>query len=323
MIAEFAVIATDIAEVIGSALGLYLLCGIPLIFGVVITIADVLFLLAFGQRSMRSIELLVTFLVGALMACFGIIIYLSRPDWYAVFNGFIPTVNILSDPDMLYLAIGIIGATVMPHNLYLHSYLVKRSASKNDEQKSDSIFYSAIDLCVALSFAFLVNAAILIVAASVFYKKQIYVVEIQEAYNLFTPLLQTPVAGFVFALALLIAGQNSTLTGTLAGQIIMDGFINVKLAPWKRRFIGRCISIVPALGCILFFGEGFLSQLLIISQIILSFQLPFAIFPLIHFTGDPVIMGKFANSRFIKISAYTIAFIIVSVNLLLIAQMIA
>ncbi len=318
ILAELAVIATDLAEVIGSAIGLQLLFGVPLTWGVCITAADVLLLLAFTHNHIRIVQALVTALIGAIIACFAIIIFLAEPSWQGIFVGLLPSVEIIKNPDMLYLAIGILGATVMPHNLYLHSALVKNDSETSTAQKKESIFYSAIDTCTALTFAFFVNAAILIVAAAIFYERGMYnVAEIQDAYYLLTPLLSTSVASFVFALALLISGQNSTLTGTLAGQIILEGFINVKIPAWMRRLIGRFITIIPALIGIMIFGECCLSRMMILSQIVLSLQLPFAVFPLIQFTSSSRIMGSFANSKITKIAAYGIGCSIVIVNLLL------
>jgi manganese transport protein len=317
VLAEIAVIATDLAEVIGSAIGLQLLFGIPLLWGIGLTVCDVLVLLVFMNRHARAIQLFITLLIAVIIGCFAIIVYLVDPSWRQVAGGLLPTVSILQNPDLLYIAIGILGATVMPHNLYLHSGLVIGDAAKKD--KEGTIFYATLDLVIALTFAFFVNAAILIVAAALFHKNALYSVEeIQEAYYLFTPLLQTHVASFVFALALLISGQNSTITGTLAGQMIMEGFMNFSLPLWLRRLVGRIITIIPAFFGVLFFGETCISPMMIFSQIVLSLQLPFAVFPLLEFTSDTAIMGKFANSRLLKISSYTIGFIIVAVNLLLI-----
>lgn len=324
ILAELAVIATDLAEVIGSAIALHLLFGIPMLIGVCITAADVLLFLALSHSRMKFIELLVAALIGAIIVCFGIIIAIAKPSWIGILTGCIPTTRILWDPQMLYLAIGILGATVMPHNLYLHSALVKNDPDVNDEQKRKNIFYSSLDSCTALTFAFFVNAAILIVSAAVFYKNGLHsVAEIQDAYYLFTPILSTSVASFVFAIALLISGQNSTLTGTLAGQVILEGFTNIKIPAWMRRLAGRLITIIPAVVGILWFGECCLSQMMIFSQIVLSLQLPFAVFPLIHFTSNSTIMGKFTNARWIKGAAYTSGFAILIVNTLLIYFVIA
>lgn len=319
ILAELAVIATDLAEVIGSAIALQLLFGIPLLIGVCLTAADVLLLLMLTNRHVKLVELLVAALIAVIIICFTIIIIIAKPSWWGILKGCIPTHRILMDPEMLYLAIGILGATVMPHNLYLHSALVRNDPANTDDEKKKSIFYSGLDSCVALTFAFFVNAAILIVSAAVFFKHGLYTVaEIQDAYYLFTPILSTGVASFVFAIALLISGQNSTLTGTLAGQVILEGFANIKIAAWARRLIGRLITIVPAVVGIIWIGECCLSQMMIFSQIVLSLQLPFAVFPLIQFTSDPKIMGKFTNARWIKGAAYTSGFAILIVNTLMI-----
>lgn len=319
ILAELAVIATDLAEVIGSAIALQLLFGIPLTWGVCITAADVLALLLFAQNHVKIVEILVASLIGCIMICFAIIIFLAQPSWPAIAHGFMPSADLVQNPQMLYLAIGILGATVMPHNLYLHSALVATCKPAANAKKEESIFYSGLDSCIALTFAFFVNAAILIVSAAVFYERGLHnVAEIQDAYHLLTPLLSAPIASFVFAIALLISGQNSTLTGTLAGQIIMEGFINIRIAAWLRRLIGRCITIIPALLGIFYFGECCLSHMMIASQIILSLQLPFAVFPLIQFTSNTQIMGGFANSRWLQWGAYLIGITIVIVNLLLI-----
>lgn len=318
VLAELAIIATDLAEVIGSALGLQLLCGVPLVWGVCITAADVLLLLAFTHRRQKKLEFLVTVLIAAIIGCFSIILYLSHVQWDQVLGGFIPPSNLLYDSNMLYIAIGILGATVMPHNLYLHSYLVKDVRQHDDLSIKQSIFYRAIDICIALTFAFFVNASILIIAAAVFYERGLYgVAEIQDAYYLFTPLLKTSVASFVFALALLISGQNSTITGTLAGQVVMEGFMDFTIAPWKRRLLSRIVTIIPAIAGIAFFGECCLSHMLILSQVVLSLQLPFAVFPLVNFTSNSAIMGEQVNSRLLKICAFLIGAIIVYFNILL------
>jgi manganese transport protein len=290
-----------------------------LLSGIILTICDVLLLLFFSHRHARSIQLFIAILIGIIIACFAIIVYLAHPIWQEIIAGLLPSLSIIKSPDMLYVAIGILGATVMPHNLYLHSALVIPNNDDPPQTKKEAIQYATLDLTIALTFAFLVNAAILIVSGAVFYTNQLYqVTEIKEAYRLFTPLLHTNVASFVFALALLISGQNSTITGTLAGQIIMEGFINFSLPAWIRRLLGRLITIVPALISVWIFGEQSISSLMIFSQIILSLQLPFAIFPLLKFTSSSTIMGPFVNGTFIKISSYCIAFTIVAMNLLLI-----
>jgi manganese transport protein len=322
VLAECAVIATDLAEVIGSAIGLQLLFGIPLAWGVCITVADVLFLLMFTNNHMKMVEILVTTLIGIIALCFGIIIFLANPPWLEIFKGCVPSLAIVKDPHKLYLAIGILGATVMPHNLYLHSALVKKNQSTKDISKRAALFYLTLDSHIALIFAFFINAAILIVSAAVFHTRGLYhVAEIQDAYHLLTPLLSAKVASFVFAIALLLSGQNSTLTGTLTGQIIMEGFINIRIPRWIRRLVGRCITIIPALIGIIVYGEQCLSHMMIFSQIVLSLQLPFAIFPLIQFTSNASIMGKYTNSYIITCAAYAVGVIIVSMNVLLLMYM--
>jgi manganese transport protein len=315
LLAECAVIATDLAEVIGSAIGLNLLFGVPLLWGIGLTICDVLLLLFFTQQHARYIQLFITILIAIIMSCFSIIIYLVEPSWAQVAAGLVPSPAIIQNPDILYIAIGILGATVMPHNLYLHSSLV----ISDTKEKSSAIFYATLDIVIALSFAFLVNAAILIVAGALFYQHGLYqVAELQEAYHLFMPLLKTQTASFVFALALLISGQSSTITGTLAGQIIMEGFMNFSLPAWIRRFASRLVTIIPAFIGVWICGESCISSMMIFSQVVLSLQLPFAVFPLLQFTSNQKIMGVHANNRFLKFCAYTTACLIVAMNFLLI-----
>lgn len=318
ILAEIAVIATDLAEVIGSAIGLKLLFGIPVLWGIGFTVCDVLLLLIFTNRHARYIQLFITVLIGVIIGCFAIIVYLVHPAWSSVVAGLTPSSSIIENPDLLYVAIGILGATVMPHNLYLHSSLVIPEEVDEDGKKR-ALFYGMLDLVSALTFAFFVNAGILIVAAALFYKNGLFSVsEIQEAYYLFTPLLKTNVASFVFALALLISGQNSTVTGTLAGQIIMEGFMNFSLPAWMRRLIGRLITIIPAFLGVWICGENCISSLMILSQVVLSLQLPFAVFPLLEFTGKHTVMGGFVNGRLMKIVSYAVACAIVGMNFLLI-----
>lgn len=317
ILAEIAIIACDVAEVIGSALALQLLFGIPLIFGVIITIFDVLLLLLMQHKGFRYLELLVILLIVTILLCFTVNIILSRPALVAVLQGFIPTLELVTNAEMLYIAVGILGATVMPHNLYLHSAVVQtRSYDQTNDAKKEAIFFSTIDSTVALCLAFLVNAGILIVAAAVFYTRGMHdVAEIQDAYQLLTPLLGTQCASVVFACALLASGQNATVTGTLAGQIIMEGFMAVQIRPWLRRCISRVLAIVPAIFCVWYFGSHGLAQLLLVSQVVLSLQLPFAIFPLVKFTSQKSKMGFFANSPCMVIAAYAIAFTVALLNI--------
>jgi manganese transport protein len=321
VLCEIAIAACDLAEVIGSAIALNLLFGIPLAVGVVITAIDVLLVLFLQNKGFRLLEALVIALVATVGACFLFELIISRPEFAEVMKGFIPDRHVVSNPAMLYIAIGILGATVMPHNLYLHSSIVQtRKYEQNSEGKRDAVRYAFIDSTIALSFALFINAAILIVAAATFHKTgNTEVAEIQDAYKLLTPLLAAG-ASTVFALALLASGQNSTLTGTLAGQIVMEGFLNIRLRPWLRRLITRGIAIVPAVIVTLLYGESGTARLLIFSQVILSLQLSFAVFPLVMFTSDKVKMGEFVNPRWLKALAYTVAGVIASLNAWLLVQ---
>ena len=321
LLCEVAIAACDLAEVIGSAIALNLLFGIPLTVGVVITAVDVLLVLFLQNKGFRLLEALVIALVATVGACFLFELIISRPEFGAVMKGFIPDRHIVSNPAMLYIAIGILGATVMPHNLYLHSSIVQtRKYEQTTDGKRDAVRYAFIDSTIALSFALFINAAILIVAAATFHKTgNTEVAEIQDAYKLLTPLLAAG-ASTVFALALLASGQNSTLTGTLAGQIVMEGFLNIRLRPWLRRLITRGIAIVPAVIVTVMYGESGTARLLIFSQVILSLQLSFAVFPLVMFTSDKVKMGEFVNPRWLKALAYTVAGVIASLNAWLLVQ---
>jgi manganese transport protein len=316
VICETAIAACDLAEVIGSAIALNLLFGVPLPWGIAITALDVLAVLYLQQRGFRLLEALVLALIATVAGCFLFEILISKPDAAAVFSGFIPSASILEDPDKLYIAIGILGATVMPHNLYLHSAVVQtRSYQETPAGKREAIKYAFIDSTVALSFALFINAAILIVAAATFHRAgETGVAEIQEAYRVLTPLLGVTGASAVFAFALLASGQNSTLTGTLAGQIVMEGFLDIRLRPWLRRLITRMIAIVPAALTAIFFGEHGTAQLLLLSQVILSLQLSFAVFPLVQFTSDRLKMGEFVNPLWLKVLAYAAALAIASFN---------
>jgi len=290
-------------------------------WGVVITAVDVMLVLYLQNKGFRLLEALVIALVATVGVCFLFEILLSKPDIAGVFAGFIPSPQVLKNPTMLYIAIGILGATVMPHNLYLHSSIVQtRQYEQTPAGKKEAFKFAFIDSTVALSFALFINAAILIVAAATFHKTgRTEVAEIQDAYLLLTPLLGAG-ASTVFALALLASGLNSTITGTLAGQIVMEGFLNIRLRPWLRRLITRAIAIVPAVIVTYLYGESGTAQLLILSQVILSLQLSFAVFPLVMFTSDKAKMGEFANPMWVKILAYTVAFIIGSLNAWLLFQ---
>ena len=321
--AEIAIAACDLAEVIGSAIALNLLFHLPLLLGVVITTLDVLVLLMLQQKGFRYIEALIITLIITIAACFGLEILFSKPDLIPILKGFIPSVSVLHDPQMLFIAIGIIGATVMPHNLYLHSSIVQtRSYPLDRIGKREAIRFASIDSNIALTIALLINAAILILAASTFYRAgRTDVAEIQDAYKLLSPMLGITGASTLFAVALLAAGQNSTITGTLSGQIVMEGFVNIRMAPWMRRLLTRLLAIIPAIVVLSIAGEGATTRLLLISQVILSMQLSFAVVPLVQFTGNRRIMGEFVNALWVRIIGWTMAVIIASLNAwLLISQ---
>lgn len=322
ILCEIAITATDLAEIIGSAIALNLLFGIPLLYGVLLTALDVMLLLLLQNRGFRWLEAIVTTMIITIGICFGIEIVASQPSVIGIAKGFIPSPQIITNPEMLYIAIGILGATVMPHNLYLHSSIVQtRRYERNSEGKREAIRFATIDSTASLIFALFINAAILIVAAAVFYRTGNYqVAEIEEAYKLLTPLLGTAGASTLFAVALLASGQNSTLTGTLAGQIVMEGFLNIRLRPWLRRLITRLIAIVPAVIVTFYYGVSGTARLLILSQVILSMQLSFAVFPLVMFTSDKAKMGEFVNSKKVKIAGYTVAVIIAALNIWLLYQ---
>jgi manganese transport protein len=313
---EIAIAACDLAEVIGSAIALNLLFHIPLVVGVCLTATDVLAILYLQNKGFRYLEAVVVTLIGIVGGCYLVELLLVRPSVVEIAKGFIPTAQILTNPEMLYISIGILGATVMPHNLYLHSSLVQtRAIDHTPEGMKTAIRYNGLDSFFALNLAFLVNAAILIMAAGTFYRAgYTHVAEIQEAYNTLTPLLGTHWAAILFAVALLCSGQNSTLTGTLAGQIVMEGFINLRLVPWLRRLITRLMAIIPAVITVIFFGQTGTAKLLIFSQVILSLQLSFAVVPLVMFTGDRRMMGEFVNPRWLKILAWFTAAVIALLN---------
>src|SRR5437762_7597614 len=316
VICEIAVAACDLAEVIGSAIALNLLFGLPLLAGVCITSLDVLFVLFLQNKGFRYIEALVITLIFIIGGCFAWEIVASRPDLLGIAKGFVPSPRIVADPGMLYIAIGILGATVMPHNLYLHSSILQtRRYELTSAGKREAIKFATIDSTVALMFALFINAAILIVAAATFYTRgRNDIAEIQDAYKLLTPLLGVTGASALFAIALLASGQNSTLTGTLAGQIVMEGFLHIRLRPWLRRLITRALAIVPAVVVIGVFGESKTTQLLIASQVVLSMQLGFAVWPLMRFTDEKAKMGEFANRLWLKILGWATAAIIIVLN---------
>lgn len=314
---EVAICACDLAEIIGSAIALNLLFGIPLIWGVLLTALDVFMIMYLQKFNIRYIEAFVIALITVIALCFWLEIVFSKPDFEGILNGFIPRGEILQNPEMLYIAIGIIGATVMPHNLYLHSSIVQtRKYEDTPRSKREALKFITLDSTIALTIAFFINAAILIVSAAVFHQQgYTQVAEIQDAYKLLSPLVNVPAASTIFALALLASGQNSTLTGTLAGQIVMEGFLDIRLRPWVRRLLTRSVAIIPAVICVILYGESGIAQLLILSQVILSFQLGFAVVPLILFTGNRKTMGEFANTLWIKILAWACACLIIALNI--------
>lgn len=315
-VCELAIAACDLAEVLGSAVALKLLFGLPLLLGVVITAFDVLLVLALQGRGFRLIEAFVVTLIGTIGLCFAYEIFFARPLWLEAAEGFMPRLEILRNREMLYIAIGILGATVMPHNLYLHSSIVQtRAFGQNEKGRREAIKFSVLDSTVALVFALFINAAILVLGAAAFHTRGLNeVADIAEAYKLLSPVLGVSLASTLFALALLASGQNSTLTGTLAGQIVMEGFLHMRLKPWIRRLVTRAIAILPAVLVIGFAGEGKLTSLLILSQVVLSFQLPFAVIPLVRFTSMRSKMGVFVNSRLTTAIAWLVSAAILFFN---------
>jgi manganese transport protein len=309
VLCEIAIAACDLAEVLGSAVALKLLFGLPLLAGVVITALDVLIVLALQGRGFRLIEAFVVTLIATIAVCFAYEIFFAQPLWREAAQGLIPHAEIFRNREMLYIAIGILGATVMPHNLYLHSSIVQtRAFGISSVDRREALRYAVFDSTLALAFALFVNAAILILGAAAFHTRGLHnVAEISDAYKLLSPVLGVSLASTVFACALLASGQNSTLTGTLAGQIVMEGFLNIRLKPWVRRLITRALAITPAVIVIGFAGEGKVTSLIVLSQVILSFQLPFAIVPLIHFTGARAKMGGLVNSRLTQVVAWVVA----------------
>ncbi len=322
ILCEVAIVACDLAEVIGSAIALNLLFGIPLVWGVLLTAFDIMILLLLQNRGFRWLESVIVTLVFTIGVCFVAEIIFSRPEITGILQGFVPSSQIITNPEMLYIAIGILGATVMPHNLYLHSSIAQtRDYERTSEGKREAIKFATIDSTVALMFALFINAAILIVAAATFYKTGNHeVAEIGDAYQLLSPLLGVSGASTLFAVALLASGQNSTLTGTLAGQIVMEGFLDIRLKPWLRRLITRSIAIVPAVLVAFFYGASGTTQLLVLSQVVLSMQLSFAVFPLVMFTSDKLKMGEFVNPLWKKILGYAVAVVIAALNFWLLTQ---
>ncbi|MDY3316086.1 Nramp family divalent metal transporter [Riemerella anatipestifer] len=318
--AEIAIAATDLAEVIGAAIALNLLFGLPLTVGIAITVIDVFIILILQAKGFRWLESVVGGLIAVIFLCFLYEIVVSNPEWFPILKGLVPQKEIVFNPSMLYIAIGILGATVMPHNLYLHSSIVQtRNYSRDDKGKREAIKFATLDSNISLLLAFLINAAILIISSAAFHHTGYQdVADITDAHQLLSPILGTSLASIVFAIALLASGQNSTLTGTLAGQIVMEGFLNIKLKPWLRRLITRLIAVIPALIVATIYGEKGTTDLLILSQVILSLQLSFAVVPLVMLTNNKLKMGAFANQGFLKYTAIIISFIIIVLNIYLV-----
>ena len=325
ILCEIAIAACDLAEVIGAAIALNLLFGLPLIWGVCLTALDVLIVLFLQHRGFRYVEALVVGLILMIAGCFAIELWLAHPTPAAVATGFMPSPEILRNPDMLYIAIGILGATVMPHNLYLHSSIVQtRKYVDTPASKTEAIRFATIDSSTALMFALFINAAILVMAAATFHGTgHEDVADIGDAYQLLSPLLGSGAASILFAVALLCSGQNATLTGTLAGQIVMEGFINLRVRPWLRRLVTRLIAIIPAIIVVALYGERGTGALLILSQVILSLQLSFAVFPLVMFTSDKAKMGPFVAPPWMRNLAWVVAVIIAALNAWLLVQTVA
>ena len=317
LLCEVAIIACDLAELLGSAIALNLLFGLPLAWGALITGLDVMLILALQHYGIRKLEAIVAVLVLTIGGCMAIELVLAKPVWAAVAGGFVPRLDAAS----LLVAVGILGATVMPHNLYLHSSLVQtRRIHAHDAGKREAIRYNLFDTAVALNIAFVINAAILALSASTFFAHGIVVTELRQAHELLTPALGTALASTAFAVALLAAGQSSTITGTLAGQVVMEGFVRLRMSPIKRRLLTRAIAIIPAVGVLLVAGESGVLQLLVLSQVVLSLQLPFAIVPLIRFTSAPRIMGTFVSPPWLRRTAGAAALLIIALNSWLVVQ---
>lgn len=322
ILCEIAIAACDLAELLGSAIALQLLFGLPLAYGVCLTALDVLGLLFLQHKGFRYVEALIITLVATIGICFATEIFFAQPNMGGILQGYIPQVKILRNPEMLYLAIGILGATVMPHNLYLHSSIIQTRQWQPTEQKRwEAIKFGSLDSTLALSLALFINSAILIVSAAVFHNSgNQQVAEIQDAYKLLSPLVGVGAASAIFGIALLASGQSSTLTATLAGQIVMEGFVQLRLPWWLRRLVTRLLAMIPALIAVTWFGEQSTGQLLVLSQVILSLQLSFAVVPLVMFTSDRRIMGEFVNPLWLKAVAWGVAIVIMGLNSWLLVQ---
>lgn len=324
VLCEMAIAACDLAEIIGSAIAINLLFGTSLPVAVFITALDVFLILFLQHRGYRWLEAIIATLILTISGCFAYELLIAQPDWGAVGRGLVPSGQVFSSPEMLYIAIGILGATVMPHNLYLHSRIVQtRGYARDPEGRKMAIRFATIDSTVALMLAFLVNASILILSAAAFHGTQHeHIADIRDAHQLLSPVLGAPFASVVFAVALLASGQNSTITGTMAGQIVMEGFLQLRLRPWVRRLLTRSVALVPAMIVAIVYGETGIGELLILSQVILSAQLAFAVVPLVHFTGSARLMGEFANSLVLTVIAWVCSAVIIVLNLYLLMQVI-
>ena len=322
---ELAIVACDLAEVLGTAIALNLLFRLPLTGGVLLTALDVFLILTLQNQGFRKLEAFIVVLLLVIAGCFAVELVLSHPAWGAVARGIVPTVRIVTDPAMLYIAIGIVGATVMPHNLYLHSSIVQtRRFERTVEGKREAVKLATLDSSIALGFALMINAAILILAASAFHVAgRTDIADLSDAYHLLNPMLGASVASVLFAAALLAAGQNSTITGTMAGQIVVEGFLDLKLPSWLRRLVTRGLAIIPAVIVVLIAGGAGATRLLIGSQVVLSLQLPFAVVPLVKMTSDRDFMGGLVNPLFLKLLAWAIAALLIGLNLTLLFYLIA
>ena len=323
LLAEVAMIATDLAELVGSAIALKLLFGLPLAWGVSLTAADTLLLLALQHQGLRRLEALVIAMVALIGACFVVELVLLKPDWAAVAHGFVPNPLAMANHQQLFLAAGILGATVMPHNLYLHSSLVKtRQWPDHPKARHWALRLATADMAIALAMAFLVNAAILVLAGGAFYGQGLpLVTDLGQAYRLLTPMLGTSLASLAFGVALLAAGQSSTITGTLAGQVVMEGFLDLRLPLWQRRLLTRGMALIPAMATVLLLGEGATNQLLVLSQVVLSLQLPFAAVPLVWFCGQARTMGNLRSPLALQLLSWLCIGTIVTINLSLLISL--
>ncbi len=323
LLAELAIIACDLAELVGSAIALQLLFGLPLAWGVALTAADTLLLLVLQQQGLRRLEALVIALVALIGACFLVELVLLKPDWWAVAHGFVPNPLAMGNHHQLLLAAGILGATVMPHNLYLHSSLVQtRQWPDHPKARHWALRLATADMAIALAMAFLVNAAILVLAGGAFHGRGLPVVtDLGQAYRLLTPMLGTSLASLVFGVALLAAGQSSTITGTLAGQVVMEGFLDLRLPLWQRRLLTRGLALIPALATVLLLGDGATNRLLVLSQVVLSLQLPFAAIPLVWFCGQAKSMGNLRSPVVLQLVSWLCIGVIVSINLSLLVSL--